>query len=44
MEMTAVSISLLAALVTSMIANVALVIRLKAAKKMEEDWKHERRW
>jgi hypothetical protein len=42
--MTIVSLSLLAALVVSMIANVALVSRLKAAKKREEDWKNARKW
>ena len=42
--MTAVSIVLLAALVVSMIANVALTSRLRAAKKREEALKHERKW
>ena len=42
--MTIVSISLLAALVVSMIANVALVSRLRAAKKREEAGKNERKW
>ena len=42
--MTIVSIFLLAALIVSTIANVAMVSRLKAAKKREEDWKNERKW
>ena len=42
--MTIVSISLLAALIVSMIANVALVSRLRAAKKREEAWKHGQFW
>ena len=42
--MTALSIALLAALVVSMIANVALVSRLRAAKRREEDRKSERKW
>jgi hypothetical protein len=42
--MTAVSMALLAALIASMIANVALVSRLRAAKKREEAWKNERKW
>ena len=42
--MTIVSLSLLAALVVSMIANVALVIRLRAAKKREEASRHDRKW
>lgn len=42
--MTIVSISLLAALIVSTIANVALVSRLRAAKKREEAWKNERKW
>ena len=42
--MTAVSMALLAALIVSMIANVALVSRLRAAKKREEAWKNERKW
>lgn len=42
--MTAVSMTLLVALVVSMIANVALVSRLRAAKRMEEELKHERKW
>lgn len=42
--MTAVSMALLAALVVSMIANVALVSRLRAAKRREEDRKNERFW
>ena len=42
--MTAVSMALLAALIVSTIANVALVSRLKAAKRREEAWKRERFW
>lgn len=42
--MTAVSIALLVALIVSTIANVALVSRLRAAKKREEAWKNERKW
>ena len=42
--MTAVSMALLAALIVSMIANVALVSRLRAAKKMEEAWKRGQFW
>lgn len=42
--MTIVSISLLAALVVSMIANVALVSRLREAKKREEARDRERFW
>ena len=42
--MTATSMALLAALVVSMIANVALVSRLRAAKKREEDWKRGQFW
>ena len=42
--MTAISISLLAVLIVSTIANVALVSRLRAAKKREEEMKHERFW
>lgn len=42
--MTIVSMALLAALVVSMIANVALVSRLRAAKRREENWKNERKW
>lgn len=44
MKMTVVSISLLAALVVSMIANIALVSRLRAAKKREVELKNERKW
>lgn len=44
MEMTVVSISLMAALVVSTIANIALVSRLRAVKQREEDWKNERYW
>ena len=42
--MTIVSMALLAALVVSTIANVALVSRLRAAKKREEDWKRGQFW
>ena len=42
--MTAVSITLLAALIVSTIANVALMNQLRAAKKREEAWKNERKW
>lgn len=42
--MTAVSMALMAALVVSMIANVALVRQLRAAKKREEEMKNERKW
>lgn len=42
--MTAVSIALLAALIVSTIANVALVSRLRAAKKREEAMRNERKW
>lgn len=42
--MTAVSMALLAALIVSTIANVALVSRLRAAEKREEAWKNERKW
>jgi hypothetical protein len=36
--------ALLAALVVSTIANVALVSRLRAAKKREEKMRNERKW
>lgn len=42
--MTATSMALFVALVVSMIANVALVSRLMAAKKREEASRHERYW
>lgn len=42
--MTAVSMALLAALVVSMIANVALTSRLKAAKRREEEMLDARKW
>ena len=42
--MTAVSMTLLVALVVSMIANVALVWQLRTAKMREEERKHERKW
>ena len=42
--MTIVNMALLAALVVSMIANVALASRLRAAKKREEAGKNARKW
>lgn len=42
--MTVVSMALLAALIVSMIANIVMVSRLRAAKKREDDWNHERKW
>lgn len=42
--MTIVSMALLAALVVSMIANVALVRRLREAKRREEEWKRGQFW
>ena len=42
--MTATSMALLAALIVSTIANVALVSRLLAAKKREEAWKRGQFW
>lgn len=42
--MTAVSMALLVALVVSLIANIALVSRLRAAKRREEESRHERKW
>lgn len=42
--MTAVSMALLAALIVSTIANVALVIRLRTAKRREEARDRERFW
>ena len=42
--MTATSIALLAALIVSMIANVALVGQLRTAKMREESSLHERKW
>lgn len=42
--MTIVSLSLLAALVVSMIANIVMVSRLRAAKKREEASRRERFW
>lgn len=42
--MTAMSMALLAALVVSMIANVALVSRLRAAKRREEEMRNARKW
>ena len=37
-------VALLAALVVSMIANVALVGQLRTAKMREEESQHERKW
>ena len=42
--MTIVSISLLAALVVSTIANVVLTSRLKAVKRREEEMLDARKW
>lgn len=42
--MTATSMALLVALIVSMIANVALTIMLRAAKRREEASRHERKW
>lgn len=42
--MTIVSMALLAALVVSLIANVALVSRLRAAKRREEEMRNARKW
>ena len=42
--MTIVSMALLAALVVSLIANVALVSRLRAAKRKEEAMRNARKW
>ncbi len=42
--MTAVSMALLAALVVSMIANIVMVSRLRAAKRREEEWKRGQFW
>ena len=42
--MTIVSMALLAALVVSTIANVALTSRLRAAKRREEAWKRGQFW
>ena len=42
--MTATSLPLLVALVVSMIANIVMVSRLRAAKRREEEMKHERKW
>ena len=42
--MTIVSMALLAALVVSTIANVALVSRLREAKKREEEMLDARKW
>lgn len=42
--MAATSMALLVALIISTIANVALTSRLRAAKKREEELKHERFW
>lgn len=42
--MTVTSISLLAALIVSTIANVALTSRLRAAKRREEEMLDARKW
>lgn len=42
--MNTVSMALLVALIFSTIANVALVSRLRAAKRREEASRHERFW
>lgn len=42
--MSIVSIALLAALIVSMIANIVMVSRLRAAKRREEEWKNARKW
>lgn len=42
--MAIVSLSLLVALVVSMIANVALVMQLRAVTMREKEMKHERKW
>lgn len=42
--MTATSMALLAALIVSMIANIVMVSRLRAAKRREEASRHERKW
>ncbi len=42
--MTIVSMALLVALVVSMIANVALVSRLREVKQREEEWKRGQFW
>lgn len=42
--MTIVSMALLAALIVSTIANIALVNRLKAAKQREEKMRNDRKW
>lgn len=42
--MTATSMALFVALIVSTIANVALTSRLRAAKKREEESRHERKW
>lgn len=42
--MTIASIFLLVALVVSTIANVALVSRLRAAKRREEEMRNARKW
>ena len=42
--MTVTSMALLAALIVSMIANIVMVSRLRAAKRREDDWKNERKW
>lgn len=40
----ALLVALLVALIVSTIANIALVSRLRAAKRREEDRKNERFW
>lgn len=42
--MTATRIALLASLIVSLIANVALVSRLRAAKRREEEIRNARYW
>lgn len=42
--MTATSIALMAALIVSALANIVLVSRLRAAKRREEESRHERKW
>ena len=42
--MTVTSMALLVALVVSTIANFALVSRLRAAKRREEEWKRGQFW
>ena len=42
--MTIVSMALLAALIASTITNVALVSRLRAANRREEEMRNARKW